>query len=190
MDIPGGNTIKKIKHTLKEIFFGKGWKSDIAFILLILIIYKFGIENILKIVLNTSHPLVIVATNSMEHENFDINWYLNNNFTLEEIENFPFKDGINIGDLVIVKGVKCEELKRGDVAVYKTKYYKYPIVHRIVKIERINNKCYITFKGDNNQDILHFERNVSMENIVGKVIFRIPYIGLPKIFLLKTFGMI
>ncbi|AHF81149.1 signal peptidase I [Thermococcus paralvinellae] len=106
----------------------KNWKNDLAFIIISLIVV-FAIHNGLKIVLHTDSPLVIVVSGSMEPVFYR-------------------------GDVVLLKGVKPEDIKIGDVVVYKRPYTKYPIIHRVRAIEKLvlNGKeelCFVTW-GDNN----------------------------------------
>ncbi len=89
------------------------------------------------------------------------------------------KPTINVGDAVV--GVKVDEkdLELNDVIVYQGKDRL--IVHRIVRIEKKNNKIYYHTKGDNNnsEDGL----DISYDNIKGKVVFRIPYVAYPAVYL-------
>lgn len=89
---------------------------------------------------------------------------------------------INRGDVVIVQKIKeknINSLQKGDILVYQ--YQNKVIVHRIV--EKKLEKGIITFrtKGDNNKQ----EDNwiVKKENIIGKTLFKIKYIGYPTVLL-------
>ena len=77
---------------------------------------------------------------------------------------------INIGNVVIVKTCKKEELKKEDIITFNKNGEK--ITHRIINIDE-NNK-YVT-KGDNNntEDV----EKVDFENVEGKVVLTIPYFG-------------
>ena len=84
------------------------------------------------------------------------------------------------GDAVLVKKVTSKsELKEGDVIVYDNMGEE--IVHRLVEIEKVDNKIYYRTKGDNNntRDNLDIEYN----DIKGIVKFKIPYIAKPSIYL-------
>lgn len=85
---------------------------------------------------------------------------------------------INKGDAVLVKKVNNEkQIKKGDVIAFK--YDKEIRIHRIVKIKKIKGTTYYRTKGDANNtddDIL-----LTMKNIRGKIIMKIPYIGYPSV---------
>lgn len=60
-----------------------------------------------------------------------------------------------------------------------------PVVHRV--IEKRNNS--IETKGDNNDEQLDFEKNISSEQIYGKVFMRIPKVGLIKLWGMDLIGL-
>ena len=92
------------------------------------------------------------------------------------------KNYINRGDAVIVLDTK--EIKLYDIIEYKLD--KIRVVHRVVSIEKYNNGeiLYIT-KGDNNNVV--DKEKVTEDQIVGKVLFKIPYIGYPSVWLNDLF---
>ncbi len=173
----------RILSFLKYIFFGKDLLSDLLFILFAIIFFYFIFYPALQFILKTPYPIVIVLTNSMEHKNFDINWYIKHGVIKNASDwyKFPFPNGINVGDIIIVKGDVNYSI--GDVAVYISPL-GLPIVHRIIN-KTCNKECYYTFKGDNSLNPLPWERKVPQNKVVGKVIFRIPYLGLPKVLVVK-----
>ena len=126
-----------------------------------------------------------VMTESMVHYK-DINqtyytWMLEHNFTMDEIEKFPFKNGLNVGDVVFVKRLKSpDEIKLGGVIVFYGPR-GYSIIHRVVKIEGDT----FTTKGDANPRSAYYETNIKFEDIKGKAIFKIPYLGYPRVLLGK-----
>ncbi len=176
--------LKKILNFFKYVFFGKDLLSDILFIVFIFILFNFVIYPLLQFALATPYPIVIVLTNSMEHKHFNLDWYVQHGVIKnpEDWYKFPFPNGINVGDIIIVKGTKNYSI--GDVAVYVSPL-GVPIVHRIINITCTEEKCYYTFKGDNSPFPLPWERKIPQERVVGKVIFRIPYLGLPKVLLIR-----
>ena len=94
---------------------------------------------------------------------------------------------INKGDAIIYRRSKnISEIKEKDVIVFENN--KRMIVHRVIKIEDINNEIRIYTKGDNNvqQDPLYSTK----ENIIGKVTMRIPSIGFPTIIVNEAFKKI
>ena len=77
---------------------------------------------------------------------------------------------------MVLRGTR--ELKVGDVIVFKRKNGEAPVIHRLVNINEV-----IQTKGDNNYDIVRgMEHNIRREDIVGKAVLRIPYLGYFKIF--------
>lgn len=86
---------------------------------------------------------------------------------------------INVGDIVIVKEVKEEELKEGDIISFRKN--DEIITHRIQEIEEKDNQTQYITKGDNNNT--KDEIPVEYNNIEGKVEKIIPYLGYATIFL-------
>src|SRR3989338_8631507 len=169
--------LKKIWHFI--------WKEDsiwswIVNIILAFILVKFIIYPGLGLVLNTSLPVVAVVSSSMEHngKGFDQWWednddfYVDREITKDMFKDFDFKNGFNTGDIIVLYGSKS--LEKGDVIVYDKGKARYPIIHRIVD----KDDDYIT-KGDNNK--IPDNGQVNEEEIIGKGVFRIPYLGWVKI---------
>jgi len=78
------------------------------------------------------------------------------------------------GDILILKGVSKEDIKVGDIVVFSPYEGTTPVVHRIIKI---NKDGTFQTKGDANSGQLPFEKRIKFEQIHGKVIFIIPYLG-------------
>ena len=77
------------------------------------------------------------------------------------------------GDLIYVKKISAEELEVGEPATFILNEDLVVATHRVTKIDYENEKFYT--KGDNNQiaDI----NPVHFKNLIGKPVFRIPYLG-------------
>ena len=77
------------------------------------------------------------------------------------------------GDLIYVKTVAAEEIEVGDPITFVLNEDLVVATHRVVKIDWENQRFYT--KGDNNQiaDI----NPVHFKNLIGKPVFRIPYLG-------------
>ena len=88
---------------------------------------------------------------------------------------------ISKGDVVIVKKIDGDysKLKIGQILVYK--YEKVVIVHRIVKIIHNDDKYYFYTKGDANGNVDNYA--IPEESIIGTTDFKIPYLGLPTVWL-------
>src|SRR3989338_7009491 len=84
--------------------------SWIVNIILVFVLIKFIVYPGLGFLLQTSHPVVAVVSESMEHNsNFDEwwdksnKWYINNGIKKEEFVNFPLKNGFNKGDIMVLR---------------------------------------------------------------------------------------
>jgi signal peptidase I len=82
---------------------------------------------------------------------------------------------LKTGDIVIVAKMPGDKIKLGDVIQYR-KDEKTTIIHRVIEVDRIGeSKTFIT-KGDANS--VADENPVLSDNVIGKVVFNIPKIGL------------
>jgi len=169
--------------------------------ILFLIIY-FIVYPVLGLIFQTTHPIVAVVSESMEHspsnqilcgeeftdfkdsfENYWSvcgSWYQEQNIFPEQFQTFPFANGFNKGDLVIVWGTKPKNLEIGDVLIFKGSKPQ-PIIHRITNRWLENNHYFFQTKGDHNQDsIAGFlgETSISEQRVLGKGLLRIPS-GMP-----------
>jgi signal peptidase len=117
------------------------------------IILAFSINQTLAFALSTDMPVVAVESNSM-------------------VPTF------SRGDILVLQGVPPEQLGVGDVIVFSPDQNAVPIVHRIIKI---NDDGTFQTKGDANSGQLPFEKSIHPEQIHGKEIMIIPYLGWVKI---------
>ena len=88
------------------------------------------------------------------------------------------------GDVAIIKKCKSNDVNVGDIIEYKMEGYT--VVHRIVEKKQRNGYFYFITKGDKNNSPDKDE--VKENQLIGKVIFKIKYIGYPAIWFnqLKT----
>ncbi|MBR9704967.1 hypothetical protein GOV12_06140 [Candidatus Pacearchaeota archaeon] len=114
-------------------------------------------------------------------------WYDDNGIDKDEFNDFSMKNGFAKGDIIIVWG--RFKPKVGDIIIFKPNKDSFaprPIIHRITKINL--DGTYQT-KGDHNEKQLMKnnnifntdETNIKGEDIVGKAIFKVPYLGWVKI---------
>ncbi len=82
------------------------------------------------------------------------------------------------GDLLILQGTLPEQLGEGDVIVFFPEGSGRAIVHRIIEV---NPDGTFQTKGDANANQLPFEKRISSEQIHGKKIAIIPWLGWVKI---------
>ncbi len=168
------NFLKKVWYF---VWYEDSLLSWLVNVFLAFILVKFVLYPVLGLVFGTQYPLVAVVSCSMEHNSdfsvwWDKNndWYINNNITEEQFYNFSFKNGINQGDIMILKNVLDPYI--GDVIVFRGSGEN-PIIHRLVNIKNNN----LITKGDNN-----FVQDRNTGQVLGKAIFRVPYLGWIKIF--------
>lgn len=86
------------------------------------------------------------------------------------------------GDAVIYEKVSADKLGIGDILAFQKE--NIIVTHRIVEIRKNTNYVFIT-KGDNNDSIDSFEVNAS--DVLGKVLYKIKYIGYPTVWLNEFF---
>ena len=184
-----------LKKTLKRLWHFI-WEDDsiwswIANIVLALILIKFIVYPGLGFLLQTSHPVVAVVSESMEHNGgFDKwwgnagKWYAANGIEKDDFSNFPLKNGFNKGDIMVLVGKKAENIKAGDVIVFWSARQD-PIIHRVVKKWKSDGIYYFQTKGDNNPNSIKNpaldETKISEEQVIGKAVLRIPLLGYIKI---------
>jgi signal peptidase I len=122
-------------------------------------------------------------------------WYEEGNLTKNQFEDFPLKNGFRKGDIIIIWGRFTPKV--GDIIIFQPNEESTaprPIIHRIVKIE---NRI-IQTKGDHNQEQLTSltsednidETRITQDQIIGKAVFKIPYLGWLKIILVETLNKI
>ncbi|KYK27224.1 hypothetical protein AYK26_04140 [Euryarchaeota archaeon SM23-78] len=133
-------------------------------------------------------------------------YYLGQNITKADFETYPFKNGFNKGDIMFLIGKKPEDISIGDVIVFQSGE-PYPIIHRVIKKEEMNVWVFQT-KGDhngvqirkyidpktgktqffavgenvpNNYIVILDETRVLEKQLLGKAVFRVPWLGYVKI---------
>lgn len=184
----------EIKNLLKR-FWNFVWHEDSFLswavnVVLAFILVKFIIYPLLGFLLGTSYPVVAVVSCSMEHntnlgtcsldhDEFNNWWkkqedYYNKiDITKDEFSRYRFANGFNKGDLMVL--TKAKTIHRGDIIVFYGNANE-PIIHRVVS----TNNNYQT-KGDNNIGSRSDEINIGQDRIIGKALFRVPYLGWLKV---------
>lgn len=181
-----------------------------AFLTIFFIVYP-----LLGLVLGTNFPIVAVISESMEHglhngrlcdvhpqdfkESFDNywevcgSWYEERGITKEQFKDFPFDQGFNKGDVIVLWGADKNNVEVGDILIFQG-LLPQPIIHRVVKVWEEDGKQYYQTKGDHNNDSIqgsNGEEKISEERIYGKGAVRLPYLGWVKIIfveLMRFFG--
>jgi len=185
-------TWKKMWNFLTESNSVWSWIVDI---LLVFIIVKFLILPGVGLLLGTSVPLVIVESGSMEHQaTFDSwfswagEWYLDNNLSKDMVYSWEFNNGMNKGDVIIVRGLKDMNYELGDVIVFKVPQQSTPIIHRIISVQTVDGVRAYATKGDHNNGQLSYEHEIYNSQVLGKAVFRTPKLGWVKLFFVGLFG--
>ena len=83
------------------------------------------------------------------------------------------------GDVAIIQKCNSNDIIVGDIIEYQMEGYT--VIHRVVEKNQRNGEFYFITKGDNNKmpDALEVKEN----QVIGRVIFKIKYIGYPAIWL-------
>lgn len=121
-------------------------------------------------------------------------WYEDHEISKENFSEFSLKNGFRKGDIILVWGRFEPEV--GDIIIFKPNpgsTAPRPIIHRIVEVREENGEKIYETKGDHNEFQLtssnNFystdETNIKENQILGKAILRIPYLGWPKIWLVE-----
>lgn len=84
-----------------------------------------------------------------------------------------------VGDIAIIKKCNANDVNEGDIIQYQMEGYT--VIHRIIEKKQKNGEFYFITKGDNNNT--PDQQEVKEEQLIGKVIFKIRYIGYPAIWL-------
>ncbi len=170
--------LKKIWHFLwKE----ESLESYIAFIVVVFLFLRFAFFPTFLFVTGYSDVAAVVSS-SMERneltEHTFYRWLEQNDFDMEEVEEWPFLEGLDIGDVIFVRKVEPEDIQVGDVVLFYDG--RKQIVHRVIFIEEDGDQYYYTTKGDANLRISEYETNISYELIRGKLVGKVPYLGYPR----------
>ena len=190
----------KFKKILKRVWRFI-WDSDSVWswlvnIILAFVIVKFIFYPGLGLVLGTNFPIVAVVSSSMEHSNdFDSwwedrgKWYSDREIGKQDFLGYPFKNGFNKGDLMVLVGSDVDDIRLGQIIVFKGNA-RDPIIQRVVKKSMENNIYMFNTKGDNNRDSFSSigETNIVKERIFGRAVVRIPLLGWVKIIFMELIG--
>lgn len=151
------------------------WGSWLVSLGLAFILIKFVFFPLLSFATGAPLPLVVVESCSMYHEkDFDAwwqsndLWYENKGISKERFEEFPFKNGLNKGDIILVWG--RGDYRVGDVVIFNS-IFQHPLIHRSV------NKNPLGTKGDHNPIQLEAEKVIDDGAYLGKAVGRVPGLG-------------
>lgn len=86
---------------------------------------------------------------------------------------------IKVGDAVIIQKCTANDIEIQDIIEYQMEGYT--VIHRVINKYRKDGEMFFITKGDNNNNEDSFP--VSENQLIGKAIFKIPYIALPAVWL-------
>ena len=139
------------KTTVRQ-FFKKYPAARVILLIAILFAATYGSVEVLKIVLNTESPLMVVSSGSM----------------------IPT---LNVGDIILVRGVDPNTVTVGTIIIFHSPYdYSMPIVHRVMAISNDSGTIFFQTKGDNNPGPDGW--SVPAQNLMGVYVAKLPYVGL------------
>ncbi|MBU1204716.1 MAG: signal peptidase I [Nanoarchaeota archaeon] len=207
---------KTLKKTWKKVW-NFIWEDNsiwswIVNIILAFILIKFIVYPGLGLALGTSYPIVAVVSNSMEHNNLNFDdWWQNSEeyysgigIVKSSFEKFPLKNGFNKGDIMILWRANPNNIKIGDVIVFisaRTNPKPDPIIHRVIIIEEKDDNIIYQTKGDNYvtnrrqingcfYDGCIYESDIWQNQILGKALFKVPYLGYIKIWFVDLLNLL
>ena len=188
------NWWEKTKKIYNYIFHENTILSWIASIIVAYVVVKFLFYPGLGLILGVDLPLVAVISPSMEHDRMGIDgwwdengvWYETRGISYDQFKEFKMKNGFYIGDVIVLRNKN--EIEVGDVVVYQNEFSNmisnYPIIHRVTFINEDDNSFEV--KGDNNP--LPDQMLIKENEVMGVALYRIPYIGMLKIWFSKLIG--
>ena len=152
--------MERARQTLK-------WKqrSEITktlFVIGIIVGITLGGYGIFTITMGTSNPLVVVESESM----------------------LPT---LAVGHLLVLQARAPDQIQVGDIIVFNAGYHDKPIVHRVIEIQNVTGELHYYTKGENNT--LTDPGYRVYEDLIGIVVFAIPYIGHVTLFLHEPYGL-
>ena len=108
------------------------------------------------------------------------------NFKVMSVLSGSMEPAIKMGSIVVVKPER--DYKIGDVITFTFRKNEIPITHRIYNTEVVDGEIYYITKGDANK--APDEKRVSKKQVVGKVLFSLPYLGFLAEFSRKPVGFL
>jgi signal peptidase I len=183
--------------TLKKLWKNEYVKTAVAIGLIALTVFGFWYG--LQAALGTNYPLLAVESGSMcvPYGSACDGW---------TSVGHPFERTLHTGDLIIIQNVNPAELNadypNSDIIVFhKPADPTGLIVHRIVAKQEINGKLYFQTKGDGNglkwpsavsssdYDVWYLPNGVPEDQICGKVIMLIPWVGHTALLMRNPIGL-
>ena len=185
---------KDLKNFWNFLWHGKSIYSYVTFFIFSIIILNIVYPAFLFLLSNTIgvNDIVAVVSGSMVHDSTTeqtYHAYLQAlNISSETINSFPYNNGLNPGDLMLVWKKNPEEIRIGDIMVFQKDNYL--IIHRVIQIKLENEQYYYTTKGDHNPGSMPSEVDIPYELVKGVARNKLPFLGIPKMLLTNFVGAI
>ncbi|MBU1103515.1 MAG: hypothetical protein KJ600_03095 [Nanoarchaeota archaeon] len=187
------NSFIRFWNFLKE----DSWQSWVVSLVLLIVLIRFIFFPTLAFVTGSSLPLVVIESCSLYHESgfndwWDEHgsWYESRGIDKAEFQEFSYKNGLNKGDIIFVWGRSGYEV--GEIIIFEPNpesTAKHPIIHRIVEENPYETKGDHNAKQlimDNNVEKID-ETNIPEEKIIGKSVFKVPFLGWVKLVFFEIF---
>jgi hypothetical protein len=174
------NIFKKIWHFLWD---EESILSYVVFIAIAFVLLKFMVFPAVLMVTGYS-DIAAVVSGSMYHGDKNFNhsyndWLYFNGYTQEQVSAWPYQNGLNVGDVILVKPFPSEQIQVGDVILFYAPQGQ--IIHRVIETKQVGNDTFFTTKGDANVASLTVEHDIPYSEIKGKLVSTIPFLGYPKV---------
>ncbi len=161
---------------LRQLWKKEYFQTIVMIVLIVVVVFSFWFG--LRYAMGTDYPMLAVASGSMSTVQPDDGW------------SNPFSRTLHTGDLIIVQAVSPQDIyaapfnqsgRSGDILVFRTSPESDLIVHRAIRW--YDNTTVITQGDGNSAPGPPFDPEgkqngkVPVSLVVGKVVFRIPWIG-------------
>lgn len=139
-------------------------------------------NKIIKNIYYAAFGLIVLITLVMIYSVLPIS----NNFKILTVLSGSMNPKISTGSIVIV--VPANDYKINDVITFKNSKSETPITHRIIEMQVNSGVLYYITKGDANNGP---DRELVMKSdVIGKMLFSIPFIGYVIEFIRKPLGLL
>ena len=212
-----------VSRVWRYLWHDTSWHSLVVSTIVFFLFLRFVFYPFLAFLFGSPLPVVAVVSESMEHRatfhpargwwictadhlqprmlsleeywSYCGAWYEEHNISLHDFATFPFPNGFNRGDVMII--TRPRNIRVGDVIVYLT-YNNVPVIHRVVEIRHTPEGRVFLVKGDHNPypiqslqpPFVTDETRIPENRVIGKAWVRIPYLGLPRLWLARLFNQV
>jgi len=107
-------------------------------------------------------------------------------FTFSTILSESMTPKLKMGEVIGLKQVQAQEVGPGDIIGFKVEGMDTPVCHRVVEVVRTEEGIGFRTKGDASEDIDSW--TVKPDNLLGKVIFHLPWLGYMAKFIKTRYG--